>query len=162
MSNCLLGMKTNAKDLIKELEELLSKAENGNTKAQYRVGLCFEKLGYTEVAFDWFYEAAEQRNIDAMVKVGRYYLEGIAKVEVDEEDENADEYGKEEGLDWIASAAVPALLELAYCYEHGFGIAKDIREAKHLTELANKLESREKPISLLSQILGDDWLQDIR
>lgn len=152
MNKHLLGKETNAKDLIKELEEMLSKAENGNTKAQFRVGLCFEKLGYTEVAFDWFYEAAEQRNVDAMVKVGRYYLEGIAKIEVDEEDEDADEYCKEEGLDWIASAAVPALLGLAYCYEHGFGIAKDIREAKHLTELANKLESREPAISEFMQI----------
>ena len=63
-------------------EVLLQKAEGGDAKAQYNLGMCYDGMGMGtspnhEEAFKWFKKSAEQGNAFGEMNLGRCYDMGI-------------------------------------------------------------------------------------
>lgn len=78
-------------------------------------------------------QAADQGEVMAMNDIGIYYANGTY---VDQNEAKA--------FEWFSKAAAdedyaPALYNLASCYENGFGVKADEKEAERIRALADKL-----------------------
>ena len=102
-------------------EETRAKAEQGDAKAQFDVGLRYSN-GLSVVKNDseavkWFREAGEQDLAEAQLNIGWHYANGDG-VEKDED----------RGVNWFHKAAnqgnVMAQQNLGSCYYHGNGVVK--------------------------------------
>ena len=69
-----------AKDYAKAIEKLMPAAEKGHKKAQYRLGLCYDKgKGVAEddtQAVKWYAKAAAQGYAKAQYQLGKCYKDG--------------------------------------------------------------------------------------
>ena len=69
-----------AKDYTKAVPKLKAAAEKGHKKAQYRLGLCYDKgKGVAEndaLAFQWYSKSAAQGYHKAQYQVGKCYKDG--------------------------------------------------------------------------------------
>lgn len=123
--------------------KLKAAAEKGHKKAQYRVGLCYDKgRGVTEddaKAVAWYQKAVDQGYAKAQYQLGKCYKngEGIAKDE-------------KKAVELFLLAAKQdngdAQYQLAKCYLKGKGVAKDEAKAKAWLKKAVKNEKDGKSI----------------
>jgi TPR repeat protein len=123
--------------------KLKAAAEKGHKKAQYRVGLCYDKgRGVTEddaKAVAWYQKAVDQGYAKAQYQLGKCYKngEGIAKDE-------------KKAVELFMLAAKQdngdAQYQLAKCYLKGKGVAKDEAKAKSWLKKAVKNEKDGKAI----------------
>ena len=123
--------------------KLKAAADKGHKKAQYRVGLCYDKgRGVTEddaKAVAWYQKAAAQGYAKAQYQLGKCYKngEGIAKDE-------------KKAVELFKQAAEQdngdAQYQLAKCYLKGTGVAKDEAKAKSWLKKAVKNEKDGKAI----------------
>lgn len=96
------------------------------------------------LALLYWTRSAEQRNIDSMVKLGDYYLQGLG---TDPDDEKA-------AACYTAAAetmmSAQALWNLGWMHENGIGIEQDFHLAKRHYDLALETNSREAylPVTL--------------
>lgn len=135
------GVKGIPEDLKESFEWYNKAAKLGSADAQYNLGKCYENgkgtRKNTRKALEWYMKAAEQDDVLAMNDIGIYYANGTY-VEQDE----AKAFG------WFSKAAAyedyaPALYNLASCYENGFGVEADEKEAERLRALADELAENE-------------------
>lgn len=123
--------------------KLKAAADKGHKKAQYRVGLCYDKgRGVTEddaKAVAWYQKAVDQGYAKAQYQLGKCYKngEGIAKDE-------------KKAVELFLLAAKQdngdAQYQLAKCYLKGKGVAKDEAKAKAWLKKAVKNEKDGKAI----------------
>ena len=116
-----------AKDYSKAVPKLKTAAERGHKKAQYRLGLCYDKgKGVTEndtQAFQWYSKSAAQGYAKAQYQLGKCYKdgEGVAK-------------DRKKAVDWFTKAAkqdnADAQYQLAKAYLKGKGVAADETKAR--------------------------------
>jgi hypothetical protein len=115
-----------AKEDAEQLNALKKRAERGNARAQFSLGLCYYwgssvAQDYAEAA-KWYRKAAEQGNADAQYNLGVCYTEGQG-VEKD----------YTEAVKWYRAAAEQgsplAQYNLGVCYTEGQGVEKDYTEA---------------------------------
>ena len=117
--------------------KLKAAADKGHKKAQYRIGLCYDKgRGVAEddkQAVAWYQKSAEQGYAKAQYQLGKCYKngEGIAKDE-------------KKAVELFTKAAKQengeAQYQLAKCYLRGKGVAKDEAKAKSWLKKAVKNE----------------------
>ena len=126
-----------AKNYKQAFPKLKAAAEKGHKKAQYRVGLCYDKgRGVAEddvQAVAWYRKSADQGFAKAQNQLGKCYKngEGIAK----DEKKAADLFMKaarQENAD--------GMYQLAKCYLTGTGVAKDEAKARSWVRKAVKDE----------------------
>ena len=124
-----------AKNYKQAFPKLKAAAEKGHKKAQYRVGLCYDKgRGVAEddaQAVAWYQKSAAQDYAKAQYQLGKCYKngEGIAK----DEKKAADLFMKaarQENAD--------GMYQLAKCYLTGTGVAKDEAKARSWVRKAVK------------------------
>ena len=118
-------------------------AEKGHKKAQYRLGLCYDKgNGVAEndkTAVYWYQKAAAQGHAKAQYQLGKCYKngEGVEK-------------NITKAVDWFTKAAkqdnAKAMLALAKCFLHGKGVPADKSKAKALAKKAVKDDKDGKDI----------------
>ncbi len=107
-------------------EDLVNKAEAGDAKAQYDLGLCYFRASGVESnpqeAFSWFQKAAEQGLAEAECELGECYTIGVGV-----------EANPEEAFSWFQKAAEQGLALAQYlvgeCLENGLGVEKNQEEA---------------------------------
>ena len=135
------GVKGITEDLKESFEWYNKAAKLGDPTAQYNLGKYYENgqgtRKNTRKAFEWYMQAAEQDDVMAMNDIGIYYANGTY---VDQNEAKA--------FEWFSKAAAdedyaPALYNLASCYENGFGVEADEKEAERLRKLADKLAENE-------------------
>jgi len=112
-----------------EFDELSAKAEGGDAKAQYNLGMMYHNGGGKahprdyEEAMKWLRLAADQGNVEAEDRVGlMYYLgEGVRQ-----------DYA--EAVRWYKTAAnkgnAHAQWQLVDMYQKGIGVPRDLEESK--------------------------------
>ena len=132
-----------AKNYKQAFPKLKAAAEKGHKKAQYRVGLCYDKgRGVAEddaQAVAWYQKSAAQDYAKAQYQLGKCYKngEGIAKDE-------------KKAVELFKQAAEQdngdAQYQLAKCYLKGTGVAKDEAKAKSWLKKAVKNEKDGKSI----------------
>lgn len=126
-----------AKDYSKAVPKLKAAAEKGHKKAQYRLGLCYDKgRGVTEndaQAFQWYSKSAAQGYHKAQYQLGKCYKdgEGVTK-------------DRKKAVDYFSKAAkqdnADAQYQLAKAYLKGKGVAADEAQAKSWLKKAVKNE----------------------
>lgn len=122
---------------IEGTQKLLEKAiELGDSYAPYRLGLMYERgdIGKNPdyyKAFELYQLSAERGHIYGIELVGHYYRIGITKAE-EANPEKAIEYFNHA----IEKGSEYAKVELAFCYEDGFGVEKDYKKAYDLFKTA--------------------------
>ena len=135
------GVKGVPEDLKESFDWYNKAAKLGSPVAQYNLGKYYENgkgtRKNTRKAFEWYMQAAEQDDVMAMNDIGIYYANGTY---VDQDEVKA--------FEWFSKAAAnedyaPALYNLASCYENGFGVDADEKEAERLRKLADKLAENE-------------------
>lgn len=116
-----------AKDYTKAVVKLKAAAEKGHKKAQYRLGLCYDKgKGVAEddqQAFKWYSKSAAQDYAKAQYQVGKCYKDG-----------EGTEKDRKKAVSYFAKAAkqdnADAQYQLGKAYMKGKGIAADVNKAK--------------------------------
>lgn len=106
----------------KELKEVVRVAKNNGAESKYLAGISFEKEEKYREAFRWFLESANDGHIEAQIKIGDYYANGIF-IKQDFQKSvlwytRASTYGNNE-----------ALIKLANLYKEGLGTEKDLKLA---------------------------------
>ncbi len=112
---------------ILDMDKLIMLAEQGDSKAQNRLGFCYyngvniEKN--LEKAFGWYLKAAEQMDAIAQYKTGNMYYQGKG-VEQD--------YTK--AVKWLSMAAAQGVVyaqnNLGVCYDYGKGVEESYEMAE--------------------------------
>ena len=144
------GEKLYSEKNYKEAVECFRKAaENGDARAQYKLGLCYSALEIYYEAVDWFTKAAAKGMTEAEYELGMCYLNGngVPKSEV-----KAGQYFKPaankgyapaqyqygfiyhtHNFKWWKKAAdqgyAPAQYTVGWCYDNGKNIHQDKNEA---------------------------------
>ena len=139
-----------AKDYKQAFPKLKAAAEKGHKKAQYRVGLCYDKgRGVAEddvQAVAWYQKSAAQGFAKAQTQLGKSYkdAEGIAKDE-------------KKAFELFMKAAkqdnADGMYQLARCYLTGKGVAKD--EAKARSWVRKAVKDEEDGESIRADIQKD-------
>lgn len=139
-----------AKDYTKAVPKLKAAAEKGHKKAQYRLGLCYDKgKGVAEndaLAFQWYSKSAAQGYHKAQYQVGKCYKDGEG-VEKD----------RKKAVDFFTKAAkqenADAQYQLAKAYLKGKGVPAD--EAKAKSWLKNAVKNEKDGDKILKKIKED-------
>ena len=139
-----------AKDYTKAVPKLKAAAEKGHKKAQYRLGLCYDKgKGVAEnnaLAFQWYSKSAAQDYHKAQYQVGKCYKdgEGVAK-------------DRKKAVEWFTKAAkqdnADAQYQLAKAYLKGKGVPAD--EAKAKSWLKKAVKNEKDGDNILKKIRAD-------
>ena len=145
-----------------EINFLLEKAENGDAKAQFWIGLfCVKGENFKqdyEQALYWFGEAAEQGNVDAQISLGHMYREGLGTKKDDEKSfywfKKAAEQGNEKaqlnvGLMFAAGKGVPEDYEQAE-YWLNKSAEQDNEDAKEFLEKIRAEKAKQSQTSTAS------------
>ena len=106
----------------KELKEVVRVAKNNGAESKYLAGISFEKEEKYREAFRWFLESANDGHIEAQIKIGDYYANGIF-IKQD----------FQKSVLWYTRASTygntEALIKLANLYKDGLGTEKDLKLA---------------------------------
>ncbi len=107
----------------------------GSDYAPYRIGMGYQNAEFTEesdykTALDFFEIAANRNNLTAIEMVGKYYRYGYTG---EPDAEKAIEYYRK-AIEQFNSDY--ARIELAMCYEQGFGVQQNFETAKNYYEKA--------------------------
>ena len=139
-----------AKNYKQAFPKLKAAAEKGHKKAQYRVGLCYDKgRGVAEddvQAVAWYRKSADQGFAKAQNQLGKCYKngEGIAKDE-------------KKAVELFMKAAkqdnADGMYQLAKCYLTGKGVAKD--EAKARSWVRKAVRDEDDGESIRAEIQED-------
>ena len=131
----------NLDELPKKTQKVYLKAEKGNKRAQYVIGVYYEygKCGMSrdhKKAAYWYYQSAKSGCAPAQYKLGQCYANGQG-VDLDEE----------KAFYWYEKSSArdfDGLYETAFCYENGIGVQEDIRKAVKLYEKAARRRGHKK------------------
>ena len=139
-----------AKNYKQAFPKLKAAAEKGHKKAQYRVGLCYDKgRGVAEddaQAVAWYQKSAAQDYAKAQYQLGKCYKngEGISKDE-------------KKAVELFMKAAkqdnADGMYQLAKCYLTGKGVAKD--EAKARSWVRKAVRDEDDGESIRAEIQED-------
>ncbi len=116
-----------AKKYKEAFQKFISAAQDGNKKAEYYLGRCYDKgRGVSEdeqKAFQWYFKSSEQGYAKAQYQVGKCYKkgDGVAK-----DVEKAAQYFEKAAIQGNADAQY----ELGKCYMKGKGVALNAEKAK--------------------------------
>ena len=106
----------------KELKDVVRVAKNNGAESKYLAGISFEKEEKYREAFRWFLESANDGHIEAQIKIGDYYSNGIF-IKQD----------FQKSVLWYTRASTygntEALVKLANLYREGLGTDKDMKLA---------------------------------
>ena len=106
----------------KELKDVVRMAKNNGAESKYLAGISFEKEEKYREAFRWFLESANDGHIEAQIKIGDYYANGIF-IKQD----------FQKSVLWYTRASTygntEALIKLANLYREGLGTEKDAKLA---------------------------------
>jgi len=124
-----------AKDYTKAVAKLKPAAEKGHKKAQYRLGMCYDKgKGVAEddkQAFYWYSKSAAQEYAKAQYQVGKCYKNG-----------EGTEKDRKKAVTWFTRAAKQGNADAQYAlgksYLKGKGIDADESKAKSWLQKAVK------------------------
>lgn len=124
-----------AKDYAKAVLKLKPAAEKGHKKAQYRLGLCYDKgRGVAEddtQAFYWYSKSAAQEYAKAQYQLGKCYKNG-----------EGTEKDRKKAVDWFTRAAKQGNADAQYAlgksYMKGKGVAADQSKAMSWLQRAIK------------------------
>lgn len=113
-----IGLNT----MIRDINEYITAAENGNSDAQYYLCVCYENGIDVQInkkkAFEWLCKSASAGNIKALNKIGRCYWFGVL---VDKDEKKA--------FYWNELAAKKGVAEaqnrVGHYYCNGCGVEKD-------------------------------------
>lgn len=134
----VLGIGAHASDIYEGealecySEELLRKAEDGDAKAQYNLGLCYDGMGVdrnSEEAFKWFKLSAENGNSYGQFNLGGCYDKGIGTGKNYREAVRWYKRSADQGNPW-------GMLCLATSYNNGTGVDMDFVESLKWEEKA--------------------------
>jgi len=110
------------KDFQSATKWYLKVAEDGDTEAQHRLGLCYYETRNFSEATKWYRKAAEQGHALAQINLGLCYVKGKGV------SEDLTEAGK-----WFQKAAEQGNANAQYilgnCYYSGIGVSKNYAEA---------------------------------
>lgn len=122
---------------IPEAKRLLEEAdEKGNPYAPYRLGLGYANAEFVETsdyqkALEYFEKGASRQHIYSMELAGNYYRLGVG---------GDSEESKEKAIRYLNQAIEHdsnyARVEMAFCYESGFGVEQDYQKAFDLLTTA--------------------------
>ncbi len=116
-----------------KMQRLYLKAENGNKRAQYKVGRAYYKL-YGETEHDykkaayWFYRSAQKGCAAAQCALGKCYANGYG---VAADDNKAFYWYKKS-----SARSAEGKYETAFCYEQGLGVERNVPRAVELYKKA--------------------------
>ena len=106
----------------KELKDVVRVAKNNGAESKYLAGISFEKEEKYREAFRWFLESANDGHIEAQIKIGDYYANGVFIKQ---------DYQK--SVLWYTRASTygntEALIKLADLYREGLGTERDMKLA---------------------------------
>lgn len=102
-------------------------AELGVAEAKFTLGIMHEQGISTEMneheAFLFYEQSAQAGYEEAQYRMGMIYFEGLLQTQQNED----------EAFKWFMQAAqyyqLDAVFNVAYCYEHGYGVEQDIAKA---------------------------------
>ena len=102
-------------------------AELGVVEAMFTLGIMYEQgvgvVANNAEAFSYYWKAANGGYDDAQYRIGTIYFEGLLDQQQD----------YEVALKWYERAAetfhLDAIYNMAYCYEHGFGVVQNVEQA---------------------------------
>lgn len=110
-------------------------AENGNANAMLKMGEACEKQLFMECynrPFEWYKKSAEAGNADGMYKLAQLYSKG----------QHGATMNKGTALDWFKKSYQAgnnnAIMNIADYYRYGYGVNKNLEEAKKWYTLAEK------------------------
>ena len=121
---------------LQEFNDWKTKAEQGDLRAQVRLGFCYKNGNYGQgvtknpvEAVKWFRKAAEQGDSEGQWTLGNCYFEGSGVIK-----------DQAEAVKWYLKSAEQgsdhAQIKLGYCYYKGEGVTKDPVEAYAYFNLA--------------------------
>ncbi len=122
---------------IEEAKQLLEKANKmGNEYAPYRLGLGYQNAEFVaepdyKKALEFFEVGAERNHLYSIELSGNYYRVGVGG-----DDETAGEKAVKYLTQAIEMGSNYARVELAFCYEAGFGVEQDYQKAFDLYKQA--------------------------
>jgi len=135
-------------------DQILSKAKEGDSEAQYLVGESFTSgAGYSQgKAIEWFRKAANQGNIKAQVRLVDSLSSGSGAL-----------INLKEAFEWAQKAAAAqdadGIYWLAYCYGSGVGVKRDPQKALEYFRLAANRGNPKHQYDLAQDLLyGDEVL----
>lgn len=106
----------------KELKDVVRVAKNNGAESKYLAGISFEKEEKYREAFRWFLESANDGHIEAQIKIGDYYANGVF-IKQD----------FQKSVLWYTRASTygntEALIKLADLYREGLGTERDMKLA---------------------------------
>lgn len=114
-----------------DLEQLKTKAKNGDKQAQYNMGVYYSQSGDYKQAVKWYKKSAEQNYAFAQHNLGYCYEHGEG---VPQDYEKAAEWYKKA----TAKGDPNAQNNLGVLYEEGLGVKKNLKKAVELYTLSAK------------------------
>ncbi|MGN1392533.1 MAG: SEL1-like repeat protein [Succinivibrionaceae bacterium] len=142
----------------KWIDVYYKKAQQGDAKSQYLLGLYFYDGTRHQIdeekAKEWFEKSANQNYIPALEILGNLYTFGGEKIQQDTAKAN-DIYKKliELYTDQIGKNDIDAMIQLSTLYSNGIGVPQDLEKAKKFLILAsnnNSFQAKEILADLLN------------
>ncbi len=134
----------------KELKEVVRVAKNNGAESKYLAGISFEKEEKFREAFRWFLESANDGHIEAQIKIGDYYANGIF-IKQD----------FQKSVLWYTRASTygntEALIKLANLYKDGLGTEKDMKLAFDLYYRASATSENPDALYQLALMAKHGW-----
>lgn len=121
-------------------------ADQGNPDAEYELGFYYEQ-GYGvpenhEEAVKWYRKSADQGNAEAEYEMGEYCAQWDAPIYSSRVWPKSIPQDYEEAFKWYRKSAehgnTDAIYRLILIYKNGYGVTKDAKKAKYLSNLLKK------------------------
>ena len=113
-----------------ELKVLKEKGKKGDSEANFSLARHFDSLGKKRKAIHYYKKAGDKGHSKAQKELGMYYLSRAVP-----------DYPK--ALDWLTLASaqdeVEAMWELAWLYENGIGVGRDVKKANYWFSVAAEM-----------------------
>ncbi len=123
----------NRGDYEEAREIFIDFANDGDSNAQFNVGVCYYNEGNYSAAVNWFRKSAEQGNAHAQFNLGSCYAKGLG---VSQSYTEAVKWYRKAAEQGDAAYAIgqggvaDAMHNLGCCYAMGLGVSRDLEKAK--------------------------------